>query len=156
MDETHIPAEQSETEEEARFPTSDAQSRGPRGDSPPSLQGPREPLRLIWRVRGQSSFQALARGRRRRSGNLEVRTAAVGVPPEPPRVAFSVGRVVGDAVTRNRVRRRLRAALRDHVAHLEPGRAYLVRARPGAEHSSYDELVSTLRAILVELSPRKP
>jgi hypothetical protein len=31
-----------------------------------------------------------------------------------------------------------------------------VRARPGAEHSSYAELASTLRAILGELSPRKP
>lgn len=156
MDETYVPTEQPETQEEARFPTSDAQSRGPRGDSTPSHQGPREPLRLIWRVRGQSSFQALARGRRRRSGNLEVRAAVVGAAPEPPRVAFSVGRVVGDAVTRNRVRRRLRAALQEHVAKLEPGTAYLVRARPGAEHSSYAELASTLRAILGELSPRKP
>lgn len=156
MDETHIPAEQSETEEEARFPTSDAQSRGPRGDSTPSHQGPREPLRLIWRVRGQSSFQALARGRRRHSGHLEVRVAEVGAAPEPPRVAFSVGRVVGDAVARNRVRRRLRAALQEHAAQLEPGSAYLVRARPGAERSSYAELASTLRAILGELSSRKP
>jgi ribonuclease P protein component len=80
----------------------------------------------------------------------------VATAPEPPRVAFSVGRVVGDSVTRNRVRRRLRAALREHVTLLEPGTAYLVRAHPGAEHSSYAELAGTLRAILGEFSPRKP
>jgi ribonuclease P protein component len=156
MGETHIPAEQPETEEEARLPAPDAQSRGPRGDSTPSQQGPREPFGLIWRVRGQSSFRALARGRRRRSGNLEVRTAVVGTGQEPPRVAFSIGRDVGNAVTRNRVRRRLRSALRSGMHQLEPGAAYLVRARPGAERSTYPELENTLRAILGDLSLRKP
>ena len=33
--------------------------------------------------------------------------------PHPPRVAFAVGRAAGGAVVRNRIRRRLRAALRD-------------------------------------------
>ena len=31
----------------------------------------------------------------------------------PPKVAFAIGRPVGTAVTRNRVRRRLKAVLRD-------------------------------------------
>jgi ribonuclease P protein component len=152
MGETHIPAEQPEAEEEARVPASDAQSRGPRGDSTPSHQGPREPLRLIWRVRGQSSFRALARGRRRRAGNLEVRTVA-GPGNEPARVAYSVGRNIGDAVTRNRVRRRLRAAVQSHGGRLESGATYLVRARPGAESDTFAELSDTLRAILGELAP---
>ncbi|HEV7525543.1 MAG TPA: ribonuclease P protein component [Acidimicrobiia bacterium] len=106
----------------------------------------------MWRVRGQASFRALARGRRRRAGNLEVRTAVVGADIDPPRVAFSVGRSVGDAVTRNRVRRRLRSALHEQASELEPGAAYLVRATPGAADSSYAELSDTLRAILGQLS----
>src|SRR5712671_6682489 len=110
MGETHIPAEQPETEEEARVPPPDAQSSRPRGDSTAPHQGPLPPFGLIWRVHGQSSFRALARGRRRRAGKLEVRTAVLGPNVDPPRVAFSVGRGVGDAVTRNLVRRRLRAA----------------------------------------------
>ena len=69
---------------------------------------------------------------------------------EPPRVAFSVGRSVGDAVTRNRVRRRLRAAVREHAPQLVPGTAYLVRAAPGAAESPYSELSATLRAILTD------
>ena len=67
---------------------------------------------------------------------------------EPPRVAFSVGRSVGNAVVRNRTRRQLRAAVREHAAVLLPGWGYLVRAFPGASESSYSELSSTLGAIL--------
>jgi ribonuclease P protein component len=150
MGETHIPAEQPETEEEARIPPPDAQSSRPRGDSTSPHQGPLPPFGLIWRVHGQSSFRALARGRRRRAGKLEVRTAVLGTTIEPPRVAFSVGRAVGDSVTRNLVRRRLRAAVREHAGSLQPGVAYLVRAAPGSAETSYAELSSALRAILRE------
>ncbi len=152
MGETDLPAQQPETEEEARIPPPDAQSRGPSGASTSAHQGPRPPLGLIWRVRGQSSFQALARGRRRRAGNLEVRAAVLGAKSEPPRVAFAVGRSVGNAVTRNRVRRKLRTAVREQASFLEPGVAYLVRATPGAAASSCTELSSTLRAIVVDLA----
>jgi ribonuclease P protein component len=151
MGETHIPAEQPETEEEARLPPPDAQSSGPRGDSTSPHQGPLPPFGLIWRVHGQSSFRALARGWRRGAGKLEVRTAVLGPKVEPPRVAFSVGRGVGNAVTRNLVRRRLRAALREHAGNLQPGSAYLVRAAPGSAETPYAELSSTLRAILSEI-----
>jgi len=71
---------------------------------------------------------------------------------EPPRVAFSVGRSVGNAVTRNRVRRRLRAAVREHAPQLVPGTGYLVRATPGASERSYRELSDTLSAILADFS----
>jgi ribonuclease P protein component len=151
MRETDISAEQPETEEEARLSAPDAEPSGTRGDPTPAQQGPLQPFSLIWRVRGQSSFQALARGHRRRAGNNEVRTAVLGSVADPPRVAFSVGRSVGDAVDRNRVRRRLRAALRENTGALEPGSAYLVRATPSAAHDSYADLSNTLRAILAQL-----
>lgn len=80
-----------------------------------------------------------------------MRTAVVGLSSEPPRVAFSVGRPVGNAVVRNRVRRRLRAALREHADYLQPGAAYLVRATPGAADDDYAATSRALRAILVGL-----
>ena len=80
----------------------------------------------------------------------------LGSNTEPPRVAFAVGRTVGDAVTRNRVRRQLRAALQEHATDLAAGAGYLVRATPGAAPSSYTELSASLRAILGELSTGKP
>jgi len=80
----------------------------------------------------------------------------IGTAAEPPRVAFSVGRTVGDAVTRNRVRRRLRVAVREHAPSLRGGAGYLVRAQPGAAESSYIELSNTLSAILQQLSDEAP
>ena len=46
----------------------------------------------------------------------------------PARVAYAVGSGVGGAVARNRVRRRLRAAVRVHADALRGGDAYLVAA----------------------------
>ena len=156
MGETDIPAEQPQAEEEARLPAPYAQPSGTRGDPTPAQQGPLQPFSLIWRVRGQASFQALARGRRRRAGNLEVRTAVLGSPTEPPRAAFAVGRIVGNAVTRNRVRRQLRAALHEHSGSLQPGRGYLVRATSGAAEAPFSDLSATLSEILRGLPGGKP
>jgi ribonuclease P protein component len=50
------------------------------------------------------------------------------------------------------VRRRLRAALREHAPGLQPGAGYLVRATHGAGQASYSDLSRALRAILDELS----
>ena len=156
MGETDVPAEQPETQEEARLPSPDAQSSGSRGDSTPAQQGPLQAVRLIWRVRGQASFRALARGRRRAAGDLEVRTVVLGSSEEPPRVAYAVGRSVGNAVARNRVRRKLRAATRENIDLLRTGSAYLVRALPGAAVTPTPELTRTLRAILSRISPDQP
>jgi ribonuclease P protein component len=65
----------------------------------------------------------------------------------PPRVAYSVGRKVGSAVIRNRLRRRLRAIVADYAARLAPG-AYLISARPRAAQMSFDELRSAVGGAL--------
>jgi ribonuclease P protein component len=54
-------------------------------------------------------------------------TFVPGDADSPPRVAYAVGRRAGGAVERNRIRRRLRAAVAAAEADLEPG-AYLVGA----------------------------
>jgi ribonuclease P protein component len=77
-----------------------------------------------------------------------VTSAVVGPGSEPPRVAYAVGRGVGGAVVRNRVRRRLRAATRVHAAELVPGHAYLVGATAAAARSSYADLSTALHDAL--------
>ena len=70
---------------------------------------------------------------------------------EPPRVAFAVGRRCGGAVVRNRVRRRLRAAVRESRELLEPGHAYLFAAAPHAAVATYGEIRDAVRGTLEEL-----
>ena len=54
----------------------------------------------------------------------------------PPRMAFSVGRPVGSAPVRNRIRRRLRAIARAQAGQLAPG-WYLVGADAEYAHTPF-------------------
>ncbi len=58
-------------------------------------------------------------------------------------VSYAVGRSVGGAVERNRVRRRLRAVLNRRDLPLRPG-SYLVGARPEARTVPFDVLVRSV------------
>ena len=61
-----------------------------------------------------------------------------------PEVGFVVSRAVGNAVVRNRVKRRLRHLLRDRVAGLPPESSAVVRALPAAAQASSRELAADL------------
>lgn len=99
-------------------------------------------------IRDRSTFQAL----RRPAGRAARGPVAVSyVPPVPaatadadhPRVGYSVGRSCGNAVQRNRLRRRFRAAVREWAGTLPAG-AYLVRAEPAAAQLPYRSLVAAV------------
>jgi ribonuclease P protein component len=75
----------------------------------------------------------------------------IGGLADPPRVAYSVGRPVGGAVARNRLRRRLRVAMGAHADLLEPGHGYLVRADAAAAATDSAELSTTVRALLTQM-----
>ena len=68
----------------------------------------------------------------------------------PPKVAFAIGRSVGSAVKRNRVRRRIRAILSD--SEVPPG-LLLIGATPAAVELTFDELRTTVASLLVRLTP---
>jgi ribonuclease P protein component len=148
MREEDVSAEQPEAEEEARLPPPDAHARGSRRDRSTARQGPQPPVVLIWRVRGRRSFQALARGRRRRSRGLEVSVAVLGPPAEPPRVAYTVSRRHGSAVARNSVRRRLRSAVRANAGLLQGGHGYLFRPLEPAPGRDQAALVAAVAEVL--------
>lgn len=60
-----------------------------------------------------------------------------------------MGRALGSAVVRNRVRRRLRAALQAaEAAGLVPAGDYLIGARSEAAACTYAELEADLRSVL--------
>ena len=75
---------------------------------------------------------------------------------DPVRVGFVVGRVVGNAVVRHRVQRRLRHLCREHLSVLPIGSEVVVRALPPAAGASYAELGEQLdRCLLRSLGDRQ-
>jgi ribonuclease P protein component len=106
----------------------------------------------VGRIRQRSTFVALRRPAGRAvAGPLRVSW----VPPQPADafslVGYAIGRRCGTAVRRNRLRRRLRAAVRQ--AQIAPGR-YLVTAEPAASDLGFGELSSTVRSAMRSAAAR--
>ncbi|HYP11513.1 MAG TPA: ribonuclease P protein component [Xanthobacteraceae bacterium] len=67
----------------------------------------------------------------------------------PPRIGFTVARQVGNAVERNRVRRRLRELVRlAPPASLRPGHDYVLIGRRAALKIAFDHMMMELRGVL--------
>jgi len=67
---------------------------------------------------------------------------------DAPRVGFTVTKKVGNAVVRNRIRRRLKEAVRTHAAgDMQPGRDYVIVGRE-------DVLTVPFKQLAAELSRR--
>ena len=67
---------------------------------------------------------------------------------ERARVGVTVSGRVGNAVVRNRVRRRLREALRARYGQLPAGFDLLVTARPASATASWSDVCEALDAVL--------
>ena len=101
------------------------------------------------RMRSAADFtQTTRRGLRASRGSVVVYLLAEPGPRADERVlvGLTVGRSVGNAVTRHRASRRLRALMADALPDLPSGARVVVRALPGAAQSS--ELGRDLRAAL--------
>jgi ribonuclease P protein component len=141
MSEATVPAEQQAAGQAARIPAPDVDTRRAGDHSGPASQRSGQALSLIWRVRDRDTFAAFVRGHRGRRGPLTV----TYLPDEsaPPRVAYAIGRRVGPAVRRNRLRRRLRAQA---MGLGLPSGAFLISVRPTAATLTYAELGEALRS----------
>ncbi len=84
-----------------------------------------------------------------RSADLRLRYLPGELGTEP-QVAYAISRKVGNAVTRNRIRRRLRASLGEHFGRFEvaPLRAAVLIVLPGASDRSYAELNDQVRELM--------
>jgi ribonuclease P protein component len=108
----------------------------------------------LWRITDRRTFQALRRqGRRARRGPLTVTwlPPAPGTPDRPAQAGFAVGRSAGGAVVRNRVRRRLRAALRQLATEGRlPAGAYLLGGGATLATLPWAELVDLVAETIAE------
>ncbi|MFG2165345.1 ribonuclease P protein component [Micromonospora chersina] len=131
-------------------------------------------LAAAQRLRRSSDFAAAVRGGRRVGRGAVVvhltlpeQTGSTATPsPEPARrsgaetsaprrAGFVVSKAVGNAVVRNKVRRRLRHLVRERLGDLPAGSTLVVRALPPAAEASYARLGADLDAALAAArSPR--
>ena len=147
--EAHLPAEQPSSFPQAWLPGQDEYARWSRGIEVPPRQGPGSSVRLIATILERDAFLRLRReGSRHR---IEPLWCSFVHDPQlmPPQVAFAIGRPIGSAVTRNRVRRRLRAVL--SASSVPPG-LLLVGADPAIVELTFDELRDRVGQLLERLT----
>ena len=98
------------------------------------------------RMRRSAEFSSAVRGARAAAPSLVLHARTGG--SDQARVGFVVGRAVGSAVVRNRVRRRLRHLVAARLDRLPPGAHVVVRATPAAASHSFAELGDDLDRVL--------
>ena len=106
------------------------------------------------RLRTSTDFSTTVRsGVRNGRRNLVLYTASIGA-GEPSRIGFIVSKAVGNAVTRNLVKRRLREAGALSLHTHGTGLAVVVRALPAAANASWEQLLSDYNAALAVTTKR--
>lgn len=99
-----------------------AMSTPSKSDSKPPADGVRRQSLTASRLRKHADYQrAYAAARKRRSALMSWFLAPQADATVAPRVGLTVGKVIGKAHERNRIKRRVRESLRRHVDLLPPG-----------------------------------
>ncbi|WP_420452048.1 ribonuclease P protein component [Ilumatobacter sp.] len=107
---------------------------------------------MIERIRTRDTFVRLRReGRRVRIEPLWC-TYSIEPASDTAEVAFAINRAVGNAVVRNRLRRRLRAILSGLDV---PHGSYLVGCRPAAAELTFDQLRGTTQRLVERIAQRQ-
>ena len=110
------------------------------------------------RLRASSDFAATFRGPRgARAGSTLIvvhANQADARAGQPPRVGFVVSKAVGNAVVRNRTKRRLRALMAARVDLVPAGTDLVVRANPVAAQANSASLAADLDSLLARVTTR--
>ena len=104
-------------------------------------------------LRARSDFVRLRRGRRvhRPAFLMQVLPDDGASPQASARFGITVTKKIGNAVCRNRIKRRFRAAIREVApAAARAGHAYVLLARPGAATYPWAALLDDLRSALLD------
>ncbi len=157
-DEADLSAQEAPSRQGARLPRPDevlgrptcsGRTPGSRSKAPVGLTSGRAPVRsrIVMLSRPQDFTALQERGTMRSHPLLAARVLRTDL--ETTRFAMATSRAIGSAVVRNRVRRRIREALRSMGPSIRPGWDVLLVARAGLVGVDYDTGVKTLRRQLV-------
>jgi ribonuclease P protein component len=109
------------------------------------------------RLKTRADFLRVAATRRRAARPGLVLQAAPGPIAGAVRVGFTASRRVGNAVARNRAKRRLRAAAAEVLGrHGRPGTDYVLIARDATGGRRYADLVGDLASALRQVERVRP
>lgn len=100
------------------------------------------------RVRRREEFTSTVRAGRRVAASGLVMYLRTDASSGPARAGFIVGRAVGPAVRRNRLRRQLRHLVAPRLATLPDGTAVVLRVTPAAVGVTGRQLGATLDALI--------
>ncbi|TCR90918.1 MULTISPECIES: ribonuclease P protein component [Rhizobium/Agrobacterium group] len=105
------------------------------------------PEKTVGRLKSRPQFLAVREGEKRRGSFFLIEALDRKEPDTDPRVGFTVTKKHGNAVERNRMRRRLKEAVRLHGGiAMQPGHDYVVVARREVLTAPFDVLADELVA----------
>lgn len=119
------------------------------GPSSENHEAPRAAFSVLAVLKNRSDFVATARGVRASSKGLNLQGRDRG-DDQPARVGFTATKKVGNAVARNRAKRRMRALAQEHLtSEAKTGWDYVLVARPNTTGArDWSDLCSDFRAAL--------
>ncbi|MGG7517358.1 ribonuclease P protein component [Allorhizobium undicola] len=99
----------------------------------------------VGRLKSRPQFLAVREGERRKGRYVLIEVLDRGEPETRPRVGFTVTKKQGNAVERNRMRRRLKEAVRLSAGFaMQPGHDYVIVARRDVLSAPFEDLKAQL------------
>lgn len=105
-----------------------------------------QPKRSLRRLTKRSQFLRAARGNR--AGRSAFGLQAIAAEAPTPGIGLTVTKKTGNSPQRNRIKRRLRAAVTACARDFHPGHDYVLVGRREALTEPFDKLVADLAALL--------
>lgn len=103
---------------------------------------------------GEEFRRAIRRGTKGVQPDIVVHLGRAQTPTDPTSVGFVVSKQVGNAVVRNRVKRKLRHQVASRLHDVPAGSLIVARALPGSAHQTSTELGQQFDAALRQIQKR--